>query len=57
MCCLPHWSGQQQLQALGAKEMQWAQVLEKRTLTTDVHGARELHALWTADHRRKSSWT
>ena len=26
----------------------------KRTLTTDVHGARELHAPWMADHRRKS---
>ena len=46
---LLHWSGQQQhllqwLQALGAQEMQWAQALEKKTLTTDVHGARELHA-------------
>ena len=34
MCCLLHWSGQQQhllqqLQALGAQEMQWAQVLGK----------------------------
>ena len=34
MRCLTHWSGQQQhllqwLQALGAQEMQWAQVLEK----------------------------
>ena len=34
MCRLLHWSGQQQhllqwLQALGAQEMQWAQVLEK----------------------------
>ena len=34
MCCLSHWSGQQQhlpqwLQALGAQEMQWAQALEK----------------------------
>ena len=34
MRCLSHWSGQQQhllqrLQALGAKEMQWAQVLDK----------------------------
>ena len=32
--CLSHWSGQQQhllqrLQALGAQEMQWAQVLDK----------------------------
>ena len=26
----------------------------KRTLTIDVHGARELHAPWMADHRRKS---
>ena len=26
----------------------------KRTLTTDVHGARELQAPWMADHRRKS---
>ena len=26
----------------------------KRTLTTDVHGARELHAPWMADHRRES---
>ena len=25
----------------------------KKTLTTDVHGARELHAPWMADHRRK----
>ena len=24
------------------------------TLTTDIHGARELHAPWMADHRRKS---
>ena len=58
MRCLSHWSGQQQhllqwLQALGAQEMQWAQVLEKKTLTTDVHGARELHAPWMADHRRR----
>ena len=29
--------------------MQWAQAL-----ITDVHGARELHAPWTADHREKS---
>ena len=34
MCCLSHWSGQQQhllqwLQVLGAQEMQWAQALEK----------------------------
>ena len=34
MCCLSHWSGQQQhllqwLQALGTQEMQWAQALEK----------------------------
>ena len=34
MCCLSHLSGQQQhllqrLQALGAQEMQWAQVLDK----------------------------
>ena len=58
MRCLSHRSGQLQhllqwLQALGAQEMQWAQALEK-TLTTDVHGARELHAPWMADHRRKS---
>ena len=57
---LLHWSGQQQhllqwLQALGAQEMQWAQALEKKTLTTDVHGARELHAPWMADHRRSRS--
>ena len=26
----------------------------KKTLTTDVQGARELHAPWIADHRRKS---
>ena len=26
----------------------------KKTLTTDVHGARELQAPWMADHRRKS---
>ena len=26
----------------------------QRTLTTDVHGARELHAPWTTDHWRKS---
>ena len=57
--CLSHWSGQQQhllqwLQALGAQEIQWTQGLEKRTLTTDVHGARELHTPWMADHRRKS---
>ena len=25
----------------------------QRTLTTDVHGARELHAPWMADHKRK----
>ena len=35
MHCLSHWSEQQkhllqQLQALGAQEMQWAQVLDKR---------------------------
>ena len=34
----------------------------QRTLTTDVHGVRELHCPWTADYRRKSwldltSWT
>ena len=28
----------------------------KKTLTTDVHGARELHAPWMADHRRKCRW-
>ena len=37
---LLHWSGKQQhllqwLQALGAQEMQWAQALEKKTLTTE----------------------
>ena len=26
----------------------------QRTLITDVHSARELHAAWTADHRGKS---
>ena len=26
----------------------------QRSLITDVHGARELHATWMADHRRKS---
>ena len=56
---LSHWSGQQQrllqwLQALGAQEMQWAQALKKKTLTTDVHGAREVRSPWMADHRRKS---
>ena len=56
---LLHWSWQQQrllqwLQALGVQEMQWAQALKKNTLTTDVHGARELHTPWMADHRRKS---
>ena len=59
MHCLSDWNGQQQHllqwpQALGAQEMQWAQALEKKTLTTDVHGAGELHAPWMADHRRKS---
>ena len=59
MCRLSHWSGQQQqllqwLQALGAQEMQWAQVLEKRPRLQNLHGARELHAPWMADHRRKS---
>ena len=29
MCRLSHWSGQQQLQALGAKEIQWTQVLDR----------------------------
>ena len=37
----------------GVQEMQWAQALEKGP-TTDVHGARELHAPQMADHRRKS---
>ena len=27
---------------------------KKKTLTTDLHCARELHAPWMADHRRKS---
>ena len=55
-----HWSGQQQhflqwMQALGAQEMQWARSSAwQRTLITDVHGARELHAPWMADHRGKS---
>ena len=49
MHCLSHSSGKQQhflqwLQALGAQEIQWAQALDKRSLTTDAHGARELHA-------------
>ena len=56
---LLHLSWQQQyllqwLQALGAQEMQWGQALDKKTLTTDVHGARELHAPWMTDQRRKS---
>ena len=34
MCCVSHWSGQQQhllqrMQALGAQEMQWAQAIDK----------------------------
>ena len=29
--------------------------LEKKTLTTDVRGTRELHAPWMADHRRSRS--
>ena len=28
--------------------------LTQRTLSTGVHGAREQHAPWTADHRKKS---
>ena len=40
--------------SMGAQEMQWAQALEKKNLTTDVHGVRELHAPWMADHRRRS---
>ena len=56
---LSHWSGQQQhllqwLQALGAKEIVGSSA-SQRALTTDVHGARELHASWTADHRRKQA--
>ena len=53
MCCLSHLSGHllQQLQALGAQEMQWAQALDKGPcMITDVHGARELHAPWMVDH-------
>ena len=46
-----HWSGQQQHLL---HWMHWAQALEKKTLTTDVHGARELHAPRMTDHRRKS---
>ena len=54
MRCLLHWSGKQQhllqqLQALGAQEMQWAQAL-----LTDIHVARELHVPWMAYHRGKS---
>ena len=53
---LLHWSGQQQhllqwLQALGAQEMQWGSSALQRTLITDLHSARELHAAWAADHR------
>ena len=50
---LLHWSGQQQhlLQQLQAQEMQWDSSTWQRTLITDLHGARELHAPWTADHR------
>ena len=44
----------QWMQALGGQEMQWAQVLDQRTLITDVHSARELYAPWMADHRGKS---
>ena len=56
---LSQWSGQQQhllqwLQALGAQGMQWAQALEKKSLTTDIHGVRELYAPWMADHSRRS---
>ena len=43
---LSHWSRQQQ------HLLQWLQALG--TLITDVHGARELRAPWTADHRGKS---
>ena len=58
MCCLSHWSGQEQnflqrLQELGAQEMQWDHAWQ-RTLITDVHSARELQAPWTADHLGKS---
>ena len=57
---LSHWSGQQQhllqwLQALGAQEpVDKTQALDKKTLTTDVQGAGELHAPWMADHRMMS---
>ena len=47
MCRLSHWNGQQQhlqwLQALGHKK---CTSVWQRTLTTDVHSARELHAPW-----------
>ena len=58
MRCLLHWHGQQQ------HLLQWLQALCTRnavgssawqgTLITDVHGARDLHAPWMADHREKS---
>ena len=57
---LSHWSGQQQhllqwMQALGSSSG-WS--TWQRTLFTDVHGARELPASWTADHwgKSKSAW-
>ena len=58
MRCLSHWSGQQQHPAMAASTGCTRNALGssagQRTLTVDVHGARELHAPWTADHRGKS---
>ena len=62
MLSLSHWSVQQPhllqwLQALGVQEMQEAQAFEKKTLTTDVQGARELHALGWQTTERSSDQT
>ena len=37
----------------GCTRLQRVQAVGKRTLITDVHSAKELHAAWTADHRGK----
>ena len=64
MCCLSHWrrggggGGGTESSAMAAStgctrnavgSSAW-----QRTLITDVHSAREVHAPWTADHRGKS---
>ena len=58
---LSHWSGQQQhllqwLQILGAQGNAAGSSAWQKTLITDVHGARGLHAPWTVEVSPSRTW-